>query len=116
MLGSNNRYNIQTTRSAAWFQILDVLDEKNTRQWTNAVALKGGVFFYFVSAWVSRNTELTINFKKLYFVSYLFTDDEVVLFWSEFAIKLTIIKFNKIKSQFNWAACTQLNLTHNLTI
>src|SRR5438552_12798342 len=43
------------------FPVANVLDEKNSRQWTNVVALKGGVFFYFVSAWVSRNTELTIS-------------------------------------------------------
>ena len=43
------------------FLVANVLDEKNARQRTNAVALKGGVFFYFVSAWVSRNTELTIS-------------------------------------------------------
>jgi len=43
------------------FLVANVLDEKNARQRTNAVALKGGVFIYFVSAWVSRNTELTIS-------------------------------------------------------
>ena len=44
-----------------WFQITNVLDEKNARRSAKRVTSEGGDDFYFGSDWGSRITELTIG-------------------------------------------------------
>jgi hypothetical protein len=54
----------QQQNSTVRFPVDDVLDEKNARQSTKGGFLKGGVVFYFGSAWGSRITELTVGARR----------------------------------------------------
>ena len=110
----------------AWFQILDVLNEKNARQWTNAVVLKGVDYFYFVSDWSSsdwgsRITELTVvGFKivtlfklQLFFVSYLFSLHQSSIFlWKSMRIACPRFQFLTRPFTLNYGLRHTLPVTH----